>query len=252
MVNILITAGGTSEPIDNVRSITNTGTGRLGSLIADAFAAYASVDKIFYICAHNSVRPLSCRITCVEIKSVDDLQSAVTDVLKRNQIDAVIHSMAVSDYRVKAISTLKALASFLQKNDEGSFGMEKDILEAIVSTDIRTDKGKMSSQLQDPLILLERTPKILPLFRKLAPDTIIVGFKLLSHVSLDELLDTAYHLLVRNGCDYVLANDASQIDGEFHKGFLIDTDRTIQAFQTKQEIADGITKAILKEVDTGK
>ena len=130
--------------------------------------------------------------------------------------------------------------------------MEKDILEAIVSTDIRTDKGKMSSQLQDPLILLERTPKILPLFRKLAPDTIIVGFKLLSHVSLDELLDTAYHLLVRNGCDYVLANDASQIDGEFHKGFLIDTDRTIQAFQTKQEIADGITKAILKEVDTGK
>ena len=32
MKTILITAGGTSEPIDNIRSITNTGTGALGSL----------------------------------------------------------------------------------------------------------------------------------------------------------------------------------------------------------------------------
>ena len=39
MINILITAGGTSEPIDSVRSISNTATGRLGSLIADAFEA---------------------------------------------------------------------------------------------------------------------------------------------------------------------------------------------------------------------
>ena len=37
--NILITSGGTSEPIDRIRSITNTSTGTLGSLIAKAFSA---------------------------------------------------------------------------------------------------------------------------------------------------------------------------------------------------------------------
>ena len=31
-MNIIVTAGGTSEPIDNVRRIANTGTGRLGRL----------------------------------------------------------------------------------------------------------------------------------------------------------------------------------------------------------------------------
>ena len=37
-MNIIVTAGGTSEPIDNVRRIANTGTGRLGSLVADELA----------------------------------------------------------------------------------------------------------------------------------------------------------------------------------------------------------------------
>lgn len=37
-MRVLITAGGTSEKIDNVRSITNHSTGRLGCLIAEKFS----------------------------------------------------------------------------------------------------------------------------------------------------------------------------------------------------------------------
>jgi hypothetical protein len=37
-MNILITAGGTVEPIDNVRGISNFATGRLGGMIADNLA----------------------------------------------------------------------------------------------------------------------------------------------------------------------------------------------------------------------
>ncbi|MFO7160860.1 MAG: phosphopantothenoylcysteine decarboxylase, partial [[Clostridium] cellulosi] len=36
-MNVLITAGGTTENIDPVRKIKNTATGRLGSLIAEEF-----------------------------------------------------------------------------------------------------------------------------------------------------------------------------------------------------------------------
>ena len=73
-MNIIVTAGGTSEPIDNVRRIANTGTGRLGSLVADELAEADWTDHIFYVCAKDSIRPVSKRVTCVEIQSVADLQ----------------------------------------------------------------------------------------------------------------------------------------------------------------------------------
>ena len=37
-MKILVTAGDTYEPIDDVRKVTHMATGRLGSLIADEFA----------------------------------------------------------------------------------------------------------------------------------------------------------------------------------------------------------------------
>ena len=49
-MNIIVTAGGTSEPIDNVRRIANTGTGRLGSLVADELAEADWTGHIFYVC----------------------------------------------------------------------------------------------------------------------------------------------------------------------------------------------------------
>ena len=35
MINVVITSGGTSERIDNVRKITNSSSGKLGSVISD-------------------------------------------------------------------------------------------------------------------------------------------------------------------------------------------------------------------------
>ena len=64
-MNIIVTAGGTSEPIDNVRRIANTGTGRLGSLVADELAEADWTGHIFYVCAKDSIRPVSKRVTCV-------------------------------------------------------------------------------------------------------------------------------------------------------------------------------------------
>ena len=77
LLNVIVTAGGTSEPIDNVRRIANTGTGRLGSIIADAFAGEESVGQIFFVCARDSARTTSRRVTRVEIQTVADLQAAV-------------------------------------------------------------------------------------------------------------------------------------------------------------------------------
>ena len=69
------------------------------------------------------------------------------------------------------------------------------------------------------------------------------------HVSVEELFDTAHRLLVKNRCDFVLANDMTEIDENHHRGYLIDPERNIQTFDTKQEIAKGIVQTIYSEVE---
>ena len=60
-MRILITAGGTSEKIDEVRSITNHSTGKLGSLIAASFLKYdVTID---YVTTAHALRPQSNDVT---------------------------------------------------------------------------------------------------------------------------------------------------------------------------------------------
>ena len=53
MKKIIITAGGTSEKIDNVRKITNSSTGKLGMTIANYLLKENNDLLIYYICSKN-------------------------------------------------------------------------------------------------------------------------------------------------------------------------------------------------------
>ena len=246
--NVIVTAGGTSEPIDNVRRIANTGTGRLGSLVADAFAREEDAGEIFYVCARDSIRPASEKVRIVQIQSVADLQKAVTELKAHNRIDAVVHSMAVSDYTVRAVATADKLAEALSADGRSPLDQEA-VEQAMDRIDIRSADGKLSSKMGSPILLLQQTPKILPTFRRDLPEAVIVGFKLLSHVSQEELLEVARTLLTKNGCDYVLANDAEEILGDRHHARLIDRQgEVIHEMHTKQEIAGTIVRTVSEEL----
>ncbi|MBO4360525.1 MAG: phosphopantothenate--cysteine ligase [Eubacteriaceae bacterium] len=247
--NILITSGGTSEPIDNVRVITNLGTGRLGSLIADRFAQQEKVGKIFYVCGDNSKVPQnSKKVTVIRTRSVRDLKKELTRLMEENRIDAVIHSMAVSDYTVNSVTTIGALAEYLDKNSERKLS-EALIQRGISSTDVRGEAGKISSKLPSPIILLGPTPKIIALLRGMAPESVIVGFKLLDHVTSEELVSTARDLMEKNDCDMVLANDSARISGDRHTGYLVDRDGSINTYNTKQDIAEGIASEVMQKLE---
>ena len=233
--NVLITAGGTVEAIDRVRSITNTGTGKLGSLIADSFSEYDSVKKIFYIHAKNSYVPTSDKAIKIVINGTDELEKTMKKLCTEEKIDAVIHSMAVSDYRVRSVMNI---------NSAENLSKEK-LLEKFDRENMLKSCNKLSSKIKNPIILLEQTPKILPMFRRLLPEAVVVGFKLLDNVSHEELIDTAYRLLVGNGCDYVLANDYVSVESGSHEGFLIDKEKCEISRVGKQEIADMIAKTVI-------
>jgi phosphopantothenate--cysteine ligase len=198
--NIVITAGGTSEKIDEVRVISNFSSGRLGLAIAKCFleSETADIGKIYYMCDRNTVVPDDERVEVIRVLGAQGLLDALESLLTTTKIDAVIHAMAVSDYTVKQVTTMSAIKAG-----------EED-------TDKLTAEGKISSEIDDLVIVLKRTPKVIGEIKKLQNETILVGFKLLSKVSKEELIETAYKLLKKNDCDFVLANDLSEISGEEH------------------------------------
>jgi phosphopantothenate-cysteine ligase len=263
-MNILITAGGTSEKIDNVRSISNMSSGKLGSLIAEAFAACDEAEHIDYVCGEKALRPKTDKAAVIPVESVYDLRSAVTEICAAKTIHAVIHSMAVSDYTVGRVSTSELIseniASQLEsellnlprdRNVDAAFAaahgscLRETISEAVKNPPSLLREGKISSNVDDLIIFMERTPKILSLYHDLAPEAVLVGFKLLDGVDRAELLDAAYRLLRLNHCHFVLANDLTDIRRGRHTGFLMDESGRHTIYHGKEEIARGILRNVL-------
>ncbi len=104
-MKVLVTAGGTREPIDGVRFITNASSGKTGAAIAEALNA----------AGHEAVLIRANR-------SVSELDEACRKALGAERFDLVIHSAAVSDFVVSAviIDGIKFPAPFLGKIGSGS------------------------------------------------------------------------------------------------------------------------------------
>lgn len=242
-MNIIVTSGGTREPIDSVRSITNHASGRLGAIIADAFAAQEQVDYVVYVCGSRSVMPKSPKVETVNIEGTHDLERVLRELTAKETFGAIIHSMAVSDYRVRRVTTVSAMAEAAIHAEQTQDGVASAMIEA----DYLASKGKISSKVEDLAILLERTPKIIGLLRGLAPDAVIVGFKLLDGVSHEKLMETAQKLLEKNDCDFVLANDMDTVKSPVHCGFLLDDQGSETLFEGKESIAKGIVDAVMQK-----
>lgn len=231
-MKIIITAGGTSEKIDDVRTITNSSTGRLGYAIGKAFADKHKdrIEKIYYLHGLRASYPEGDMVEPIAIGGVMDLKAELERLLTEEKIDAVIHAMAVSDYIVNEVTTL-------------------DRIRGTESPDNRADLSgnKISSDIDDLVIHMKRSPKVISTIKKLSPETTLVGFKLLSGVPHDELIDVGKRLMKKNDCDFVMANDLKEIGADFHRGYLIHRDGTYDIMENNDEIAAMIAKRILEK-----
>ena len=223
MKNIIVTAGGTSEKIDNVRKITNSSTGKLGMKIAlELLKKYNDV-KIYYVCSRNSLRPINDRVEVIEIDGTMDLKNNIENLLTQNKIDYFIHSMAVSDYMVDYVTNL----------------------ESIKNNNIKVISGnKISSNEDNLVIVLKPTPKIISIIKNISPETYLVGFKLLDGVSKKELISVAKKLRDKNKCDLVVANDLENIRKGNHKAYIIDKKDEIEEVNGKDVIAKQLVRRL--------
>ncbi|MGX7204486.1 phosphopantothenate--cysteine ligase [Enterococcus pingfangensis] len=235
-MRILITSGGTSEKIDDVRAITNHSSGKLGKAIAESFAKEDAV--IDLITTRLAVKPEG-NIRYHYIESTADLEKTLRTLMAANSYDAVIHSMAVSDFTPESSVTLEDLETAVATQPAD---LPKTLAEI---ANQRTEK-KISSDTDHLVIVLKKNPKIISLIKKLQPQTILVGFKLLVDVPMIELLNVAKASLEKNQADFILANDLAEIDGEKHHGYLINRQHKVKEAQTKTEIAELIKKEVMK------
>ena len=235
MKKIIITAGGTSEKIDNVRKITNSSTGKLGMTIANYILQESTNTMIYYICSKNSLRPNDTRVQIVEIDGTIDLKNTVQKLLLSDNIDYFIHSMAVSDYMTDYVTTIDKIKKSIKKTDDTDEAFKNIVV---------INETKITSYENNLVIVLKPTPKIISTIKNISPSTYLVGFKLLDNVSREKLIEVAKKLRDKNKCDLVIANDLATIRKGEHIGYIIDKNDQIEEAHGKDDIAKKLVRRI--------
>jgi len=184
-LRVLITSGGTAEPVDGVRVLTNTSTGATGALLAEHFARCGH--EVTLLRARTAVRTAGpCREET--FTSYADLDAALTRRLAGEAFDAVIHAAAVSDYGV-------------------------DLIDA--DGRLLTATGKIDSA-APPLIRLRPHPKLLDTLRARAVRPLrVVAFKLTHGASALARQTEVAELFARARPDAVVHNDLLERGAEF-------------------------------------
>ncbi len=179
-LRVLVTAGGTREPLDPVRFIGNRSSGKQGIALADAAARRGA--KVTLIAAHLEVAlaaDVARTVTMIEAGTAAEVAAAVERELPAS--DLVIMAAAIADYRPSTVSDAK-----IKKDDEGetlelSLVRTEDILHSISAT-ARTDQT-------------------------------IVGFAAETEQDAGVLLQLAREKLARKGCDFLVVNRVGWAEG---------------------------------------
>lgn len=130
-LRVLVTAGGSREPIDAVRVVTNRSSGKQGYAIAEeAYARGAAVTLVT-----SADRPVSAGIEVVRVASAADFQDAV--VPRAVDHDVIVQAAAIADFRPKAPSDRKI------KKDEG---LSEIVLEPTHDFSVDLGKAKRAGQ----------------------------------------------------------------------------------------------------------
>lgn len=178
---ILITSGGTTEPIDQIRSITNKSTGSTGSTLAQTLCQLGY--DVTLLKAKNSL-PAPAAQKTLEFETFKELQQQLSTELQAHHYEAVIHAAAVSDFSVQNV-------------------------DATV--------GKISSQ--DDLVLhLKRNPKLVDDIKKISLNKSIklIAFKLTVGANEVEIAKAVQKLQNSASPDLIVHNDLKNINQEQH------------------------------------
>ncbi len=171
--HVVVSAGGTREPLDPVRFLGNRSSGRQGYALARAAAARGA--EVTLVSANVSLAdPAGVKV--VRVETTEQMRDAV--VVAAAAADAVVMAAAPADFRPTSLSDRK-----MKKAGDGSA----------------------------PTVELTQTPDILReiVTDRTSPSSVIVGFAAETGDDTGSVLDLARAKLARKGCDLLVVNDVS-------------------------------------------
>jgi phosphopantothenoylcysteine synthetase/decarboxylase len=208
-MKVLITAGGTSDPIDGVRFITNFSTGKTGATIADEFAMKSH--EVVFLHSKHSVRPTSFNVICKSFFTYEDLDSLLFKELSSHKYDLVVHAAAVSDFTVDKIRT-----------DGKTF---------VKGVDKIPTSGNLTIEMKSTQKILDKLKEY-----SLNKNLKVVAFKLTNTEDQNLRTQAALKAIQNPFVDALVYNDLSEIDGSKHSGSFI-VGSLKENFETKKDLA---------------
>jgi phosphopantothenoylcysteine decarboxylase / phosphopantothenate---cysteine ligase len=217
----VITAGGTQEPLDPVRVLTNRSSGKQGYALAQA-ALDMGADVKLITAPTSLIPPIGAKV--IKVETAKQMLDAV--LRESEDSDALIMAAAVADFRPKTTAKNKI------KKETGVPQIEleatEDILKTVSSSTLRAGAGK--SDALSPVEASERmalsrstaTDGIVQVEREPKRPRVVVGFAAESQ----DLLQNATNKLESKGLDLIAANDISATDA----GFAVETNRVTLLF----------------------
>lgn len=191
-MKILITGGGSEEPIDNVRAVTNFSTGRTSAFLADFFAGAGH--EVTEIVSERAVKAGKARL--VTYKTFAQLAAALEGECRNGAYDLIVHAAAVSDYSPYQI---------VVDGKEYQCGS--------------VSKVPAGAEL---VVKMKKNPKLVDSLKLWSGDkTKVIAFKLTSNASVGERKAAVKKVFDANenhllSPDFVVSNDLSEIKGDVH------------------------------------
>jgi phosphopantothenate-cysteine ligase len=238
-MNVVVAGGATIAPIDDVRVMTNISSGRFAAAVTEAFLGSGAT--VWHIHAAAAELPflrfarfaldaadraaefdrlsqlrerwlgLRDRLTLVplELGNVDDYAATMQRVVESAPIDVVVLPMAVTDFEPEPHA--------------GKISSDRDTLE----------------------VHCRRTRKVIQLVRNWRPSVYLVGFKLLSRASREELIRRAAAACLANRADLTVANDLQALRAGRHTLYLVRPGKEPETLEPGPDLAERLVARIL-------
>lgn len=203
---ILITAGPTWAAIDKVRVISNTATGTTGILLANALSRLGS--RVTLLLGPGAAYDLKDTVRVIRFRFFEELEKMMARELSTGEYAVIIHSAAVSDYRLE-----------------------------------KTFNTKLSSNRNDLCLKLVKTPKLIQQIKKIDPLILAIGFKFQPQAEKTALLKKARSLQKQAHLDIVIANT---VIADKYRGYIVNHEIVSKEFKNKKDLTRNLIDHIAK------
>ena len=226
-LRVVMTAGGTREPIDDVRHVSNVATGALPAAMAEALLARGAT--VHYIHGPGAILPARLELQ-LQLDGGGGLAPADIDARLAEFRDRALSNQRKWTLGVLRCHQIETAAAAAQTVHSLVAQVEPHLVAcAMAVADFApiAHNGKLSSKLGgdgDLSVKMSPTAKVIDGVRAAWPAAALLGFKLLSGASEAEHRTASTTLAQRSGARWVFSNDMADYRQGLRRGVLWSAD----------------------------